>query len=345
MKSQAKTPNHSTRYALLGVLWGAFLLGGAMFLFFGNERETTRNTPFVSGETPEQEESSASTRLNEEINAVLENLAPMVKLPGGVFLMGNDFAGRSDERPAHEVRLDPFEIDIYEVTNRQFRLFVEATDYVTTAEKRKWSYVFDKSRKNWVQMPGANWVTNGVLDATIEQDQWLELPVVHVSYRDALAFCQWAGKRLPTEAQWEFAARGGLMDAEYPWGNEREPHGLLLANYWRGWFPEENPLVKTPPGLLPVASFPQNGYGLFDAGGNAAEWCYDYYDANYYGNSVRENPEGPEANESNRTFPLRVVRGGSFLSAENTDAAYRVSARTSQEEEASYENLGFRCVR
>jgi len=271
-------------------------------------------------------------------NSLLEQLAPSVQLSGGVFLMGNNLAGNPEERPAHEVELDPFSIDIYEVTNQQFRLFVEATGYVTSAEKRGWSYLFDEKQKGWVQMPGANWRTPFPIDPG---DQWVRWPVVHVSWDDANAYCNWAGRRLPTEAQWEFAARGGLIDCEYPWGNTREPQGQILANYWQGWFPEENTGADGFLLLAPVGSFPKNGYGLYDMAGNAAEWCQDDYDPAFYLNSPRKNPC--------RLVPssepvLKVVRGGSFLSAENADTGYRVSARFWRSQEMSFANIGFRTV-
>ena len=275
-------------------------------------------------------------------SSLLEQLAPSVHLPGGVFFMGNNQAGYPEERPAHEVELDPFTIDIYEVTNQQFRLFVEATGYITSAEKRGWSYLFDEKQKGWVKMPGANWRVPFPIDlATNNGDQWVKWPVVHVSWDDANAYCNWAGRLLPTEAQWEFAARGGLIDCEYPWGNTREPQGQILANYWQGWFPEENTGTDGYLLLAPVGSFPKNGYGLYDMAGNAAEWCRDDYDPVFYLNSPRKNPCHilPSSEPA-----LKVVRGGSFLSAENAETSYRVSARLWQPQDMSFANIGFRTV-
>ncbi|MCL2304612.1 MAG: formylglycine-generating enzyme family protein [Planctomycetaceae bacterium] len=275
-------------------------------------------------------------------SSLLELLAPSVPLSGGMFSMGNNQAGNPEERPEHEVELDPFWIDVYEVTNQQFRLFVEATGYVTSAEKRGWSYLFDEKQKGWVKMPGANWRAPFPINpATNNGDQWVKWPVVHVSWDDANAYCSWTGKQLPTEAQWEFAARGGLIDCEYPWGNTREPQGQILANYWQGWFPEENTQADGYLLLAPVGSFPKNGYGLYDMAGNAAEWCQDDYDPAFYLNSPRKNPC--------RTVPssepaLKVVRGGSFLSAENADTGYRVSARQGQSQDMSFVHIGFRTV-
>ena len=296
---------------------------------------------------PLQEESEPPEPVSVEAGAtLLKRLAPSVHLPGGLFLMGNDQSGKSEERPAHEVELDPFSIDIYEVTNQQFRLFVEATGYVTSAEKRGWSYLFDEKQKGWVRMPGANWRTPFPVDPTTRSgDSWVYWPVVHVSWDDADAYCRWAERRLPTEAQWEHAARGGLIDCEYPWGNTREPQGKFLANYWQGWFPEENLGLDGFLFLAPVGSFPKNGYGLYDMAGNAAEWCRDDYDPAFYLNSPRKNPiRTSPVGESAFDPVFKVVRGGSFLSAENADTGYRVSARLGQSQEMSFVNIGFRTV-
>lgn len=346
----------------------------------GEEKSPFGSAIFGNSEDGEKTKHGPS---REDPRKALEKLAPMIRLAGGKFIMGSDTSGHPEERPAHEVRLEPFQIDVYEVTNRQFRLFVDSTGYITTAEKKGWSYVFDLKQKGWVRMPGANWEsafsfyavqigeeeiptepdspgiekgksgekegTNSppTFDNTLALDEWLDLPVVHVSYLDALAFCLWAEKRLPTEAEWEFAARSGRIDMEYPWGEQREPGGRFLANYWGGWFPEENSHLDGFRGLAPVGSFPENDYGLFDIVGNAAEWCSDHFDPQYYGNSLLENPRGPDRAEVLEKLgaALRVVRGGSFLSAENTDAGYRVCARSGQPEDASYGNIGFRCAK
>ncbi len=283
-------------------------------------------------------------KADQEPNSVpVQRLAPTERLMGGVFFMGNDLSGNPEERPKHEVELDPFEIDVYEVTNRRFRMFVEATAYETTAEIRGWSYTFDLNQKGWVQMPGANWRVPFPLDPVEHAgDQWIDWPVVHVSWDDAQAFCKWADRRLPTEAEWEFAARGGLIDCDYPWGRAREPGGRFLANYWQGWFPDENTGLDGYPLLAPVGSFPKNHYGLCDMAGNVAEWCRDDYDPGFYRDSPRNNPcLILDTNEKT----LKSVRGGSFLSSENADAGIRVSARLGQPQEMSYQNLGFRTVR
>ncbi|MCL2711570.1 MAG: formylglycine-generating enzyme family protein, partial [Planctomycetaceae bacterium] len=205
--------------------------------------------------------------------ASLDAIAPMVSLPGGTFRMGSDTATERDQRPARQVRIAPFNIDVYQVTNRQFQLFVRETEYETTAERQGWSYVFHAEHKAWVRMVGANWqnpsgtnpyprLEGGAMTAM------LDLPVVHVSWDDAQAFCRWAGKRLPTEAEWEYAAKGGLLDAPYPWGQHRQIGGQYFGNFWQGRFPDENTGADGFLGLSPVGSFPANAYGLYDIGGN-----------------------------------------------------------------------------
>jgi formylglycine-generating enzyme required for sulfatase activity len=196
----------------------------------------------------------------------------------------------------------------------------------------------------------------------------LDLPVVHVSWDDTQAFCRWSGKRLPTEAEWEYAAKGGLLDAPYPWGNQRQKDGKYFANFWQGRFPHENTGADGFLGLAPVGSFSPNQYGLFDIGGNVWEWCGDRYAADYYRRCPLENPAGPSAEEGETVMiarltvrkekgqyisetmseaenvSLRVIRGGSFLSAENSDAGYRTTARGSQPQPLSFQDVGFRCA-
>jgi formylglycine-generating enzyme required for sulfatase activity len=303
----------------------------------------------------------------------LDAMAPMKSLTGGTFRMGSDYAAEKDQRPSHQVRLAPFKMDVYEVTNRQFQLFVRETHYETTAERSGWSYIFHSGRKTWVRMVGASWKNPTGTHTHAELDggamtAMLDLPVAHVSWDDAQAFCRWAEKRLPSEAEWEFAAKGGLMDVPYPWGEHRQINGKYQANYWQGHFPSENTAADGFAGLSPVGSFPANRYGLFDAGGNVWEWCGDRYAANYYRRCPLENPLGPSAEEGEAAavarlllrkegdryieetmdgldhISFRVIRGGSFLSAENSDAGYRVTARGSQPQSLSFQDVGFRCA-
>jgi len=303
----------------------------------------------------------------------LDAIAPMKSLPGGTFRMGSDTAQERDQRPVHQVRLSPFKMDVYPVTNRQFQMFVKETQYETTAERQGWSFVFHSESKEWGRLVGANWRNplGNNLFAELEggaMTAMLDFPVVHVSWDDAQTFCRWAGKRLPTEAEWEYAAKGGLLDALYLWGNQRQADGKYFGNYWQGRFPDENTGADGFLGLAPVGSFPANPYGLFDLGGNVWEWCGDRYVADYYRWSPLENPQGPSTEEGETvtvarltlrreagqyvdetlggadTVALRAIRGGSFLSAENTDAGYRTTARGSQPQSLSFQDVGFRCA-
>ena len=303
----------------------------------------------------------------------LDAIAPMKALSGGTFRMGSDVASERDQRPAHQVQLAPFKLDVYPVTNRQFQMFVRETHYETTAERFGWSYIFHSERQIWARMVGVNWRNPSGNNPYAELDSgamtaMLDLPVVHVSWDDAQAFCRWAGKRLPTEAEWEYAAKGGLLEAPYPWGNQRQINGKYLANFWQGRFPQENTAADGFVGLSPVGSFPANRYGLFDIGGNVWEWCGDRYAAGYYRWSPPENPQGPSAEEGETArvirqtvrrengqyvgetldgvddVPFRVIRGGSFLSAENSDAGYRTAARGCQPQSLSFQDVGFRCA-
>ena len=332
------------------------------------------NSDFMSeerGRTLTQEELPVLTGGLTSPALVLD--VPMKALSGGTFLMGSDVASERDQRPARQVRIAPFKMDVYQVTNGQFQMFVRETQYETTAERQGWSYIFHSERKAWVRMVGANWQNPSGTNpyAGLEggaMTAMLDLPVVHVSWDDAQAFCRWAGKRLPTEAEWEYAAKGGLLDAPYPWGQHRQIGGQYFANFWQGMFPDGNTGADGFLGLSPVGSFPANPYGLFDIGGNVWEWCSDQYAADYYRRSPQDNPTGPTAEDGETVMvarvmlrkengkyvgetmgsvdeiPLRVIRGGSFLSAENTDAGYRTTARGSQPQSLSFQDVGFRCV-
>jgi formylglycine-generating enzyme required for sulfatase activity len=266
----------------------------------------------------------------------LNRISPMRMLPGGKFQMGNAHGRQSDQRPAHQVTLSPFRMDQTPVTNRQFQLFVTATGYQTAAEKQGWSYVFDFDKKDWVKKEKAYW--KAPLGENSWSDDLWDHPVTHVSWEDALAFCRWCGKKLPTEAQWEYAARGGLLDQTYPWGNTLLPKGKCAANYWQGWFPDQNTAADGYLRTSPVQAFPPNPFGLYDMAGNVWEWCSDFYSENYYSFSAVHDPAGPPRGE------YHSVRGGSFLSAENRDAGYSVAARSFQTPEAGYQDIGFRCV-
>ena len=264
----------------------------------------------------------------------------MAELAGGVFLMGTDFAGgfpADGEGPVRAVRLDPFWIDQTAVTVDKFGKFVAATSHKTEAEKFGWSFCFQSPEASqhvvgvpwWGKVEGITWRDTDGPDH----------PVIHVTWNDAVAYANWAGKRLPTEAEWEFAARGGLEQKIYAWGDELTPNGEHRANIWQGKFPVENTAEDGYVFTAPAHAFPPNGYGLFNMAGNAWEWCSDWFDAAWHVTATRENPAGPPAGSA------RVMRGGSFLCHDSYCNRYRVAARTQNTPESSAANIGFRCVR
>lgn len=269
----------------------------------------------------------------------------MVLIEGGSFLMGNG-KGFPHEGPVHEVVVDSFYMDTHEVTNAEFAEFVEATGYVTEAEEWGWSIVFAPEVEGgvrvpgaewWMKMDGADWRHPSGPGSSIDGKE--KYPVVQVSWNDAAAYAKWAGKRLPTEAEWEYAARGGLKRKEYPWGDEFEVDGKLMTNIWTGRFPVYNDRKDGYAGLAPVGQFEPNGYGLYDMAGNVWEWCADWYDPRYYGSSPKENPEGPERGVE------RIQRGGSWLCADSYCLGYRVSHRNKSTPDSGTTNTGFRCVK
>jgi sulfatase modifying factor 1 len=277
----------------------------------------------------------------------------MVRLEGGRFLMGtsdDDGYPADGEGPVHEVRLRPFWMDRTAVTNARFREFVEQTGHATAAASFGWSFVFGGLLPDefpdtagvaaapwWRQVFGADWAHPEGPDSDVEGRD--DHPVVHVSWDDAQAFCAWAGVRLPTEAEWEYGSRGGLVQQRFPWGDELEPAGAHRMNVWQGTFPAENTLADGWYGTAPVDTYPPNGYGLHNMTGNVWEWCSDWFDAGYYASTPVENPLGPSAGTH------RVMRGGSYLCHESYCNRYRVAARSGNTPDASTGNLGFRCVR
>lgn len=307
----------------------------------------------------------------------------MVWIPGGEFLMGTDEAeSYSVERPAHKVWVDGFWMDTHEVTNAQFRAFVEAAGYVTVAERKiDWeemaktlppgtpkppdsdlqpgSLVFnrppaavplDNIANWWKWQVGANWRSpEGPGSDLVGKDQF---PVVHVAYEDAVAYAKWAGKRLPTEAEWEFAARGGLEAQRFAWGAELKPDVKWLANIYQGDFPHRDSAEDGFAGLAPVGSFAASQYGLFDIIGNTWEWTSDWFSVNAHKEAAAAgamvvNPQGPATFNDPREpgQPKRVSKGGSFLCSSTYCLNYRPSARQGSAVDSGMSNLGFRCVR
>ena len=309
----------------------------------------------------------------------------MLLIPSGEFTMGtNDVSSFPNERPAHQVRVEGFWIDEHDVTNAEFAKFVDATGYVTTAEKKPdWeelkkqlppgtpkpddsvlvagSLVFTPTSRPvplndlsawWRWVPGASWRHPEGPGSTIEARE--NHPVVQVSWDDAVAYAKWAGKRLPTEAEWEFAARGGLEGKRYAWGDEFRPNGKHMANTWQGLFPVTNSAEDGFVGTSPVKSFPPNGYGLYDMAGNVWQWCSDWYRVDAFtqlttelaSKNVYRDTGGPSESwdPADPSAPKRVVKGGSFLCNPSYCESYRPSARRGTPPDTGSSHTGFRCV-
>lgn len=265
-------------------------------------------------------------------------------VPGGMLLMG-DPRGFAHESPVHEVRIDSFYLDIDEVTNDQFTKFVQATGYKTEAELWGWSFAFRPDRRDpervveaewWAKVEGADWRHPAGPESSIDGQG--NLPVVQVSWHDAAAYAKWAGKRLPTEAEYEYAARGGLVQATYPWGEGFDPLGKPMANTWDGTFPLQDAGLDGFQELATAGSFPPNAYGLRDMAGNVWEWCSDWYHPEYYRESEQRNPKGPTEGTE------KILRGGSWLCAPNYCVGYRVAHRNKATPDSAWDHTGFRCA-
>jgi formylglycine-generating enzyme required for sulfatase activity len=314
----------------------------------------------------------------------------MVKLPGGEFMMGTSGLFQTEygpkefpeEKPQHKVRVNGFWIDETEVTNAQFAAFVKATNYVTYAERdakpedfpqealeslppfpfKQGSIVFipQSNTKGDPNAPGqylnwwkwdtdANWLAPMGKGSNIDGKE--NFPVVCVTYEDAAAYAKWAGKRLPTEAEWEYASRGGLVQTLYVWGDKPMPDGKPMCNSWQGEFPNENTTADGFAFSSPVKSYAANRFGLYDMAGNVWEICSDFYDPVYFQVSPSENPQGPEtwvnrdSGEKSSGMPHRVTKGGSFLCHDSYCFRYRSGARHSQDSQSPTNHTGFRCVK
>ncbi len=256
------------------------------------------------------------------------------------------------EGPVREVCVDPFYIDECAVTNARFARFIQATAYKTEAEAFGWTFVFHSfispqvaqsvtqvvsDTPWWWPVQGACWRCPEGPGTTVRDR--LDHPVVHISWNDAAAYCEWAGMRLPTEAEWEFAARGGLEGKTYPWGDELTPNGEHRCNIWQGTFPDANTGEDGYVGTSPSRALSPNGYGLYGVSGNVWEWCADWFSPNFHINGPRKNPKGPPAGES------RIMRGGSYLCHDSYCNRYRVAARSANTPDSSTGNLGIRCAR
>lgn len=296
----------------------------------------------------------------------------MVFIPEGTFWMGTNMQSFPDAAPVHQVHLSAFWIDKTEVSNEQFARFVKATGYKTVAERAPDPKDFPEANANdlvpgsivfsppsnavsmqnayewWKFVPGACWKHPEGPQSEISKRG--KYPVVHVSWEDAVAYAKWAGKRLPTEAEFEYAARGGLDKNMYSWGNELKPGGKWQANIWQGTFPYKNTEEDGYAASAPGGSFPANGYGLFDMTGNVWEWCADWYHPDYYKSLAKEttvtNPTGPNesSDPSEPGLKKRVQKGGSFMCTDQYCARYIVGARGKGEPSSGSSNVGFRCV-
>ncbi|OAS14299.1 formylglycine-generating enzyme family protein [Paenibacillus oryzisoli] len=278
----------------------------------------------------------------------------MIFIPGGKFLMGTDDREgfpADGEGPVREINIKPFYVDACAVTNAEFNQFVDATNYQTEAESFGWSFVFhlfvseataaqvqNKVQQTpwWWVVEGADWLHPEGPDSHVE-DRW-DHPVIHVSWSDAMAYCKWAGKRLLTEAEWEFAARGGLTQKRYPWGDELKPGGKHMCNIWQGKFPDKNNQSDGYAGTAPVKAFEPNAFGLYNVAGNVWEWCSDWFSPNYHVKGSKDNPVGPPSGDT------RVLRGGSYLCHRSYCNRYRVAARSKNTPDSSTGNIGFRCA-
>jgi formylglycine-generating enzyme len=300
----------------------------------------------------------------------------MAWVPGGEFLRGSD-SHYPEEAPAHRVAVDGFWMDRFEVTNEQFARFVAVTGYMTVAERVPNPEDYPGAKPEhlvpassvfvqppgpvelgnqynwWTLIPGADWRHPRGPESTIEGLE--EHPVVHVAWADVEAYAAWVGKGIPTEAEWEFAARGGLDGAEYAWGDELTPDGEYLANTWQGEFPLENTLEDGFEWTAPVGSFPPNGYGLFEMTGNVWEWTSDWFqDRHHLAHAccAVDNPRGGDRGASydpnelahGIRIPRKVMKGGSHLCAPNFCSRYRPAARMPQPIDTSTSHLGFRCI-
>jgi formylglycine-generating enzyme len=370
--------------------WGPIVVGSLGVLIFIGSYYATRDTQAaLVASTPVT--SGTKSALDSDFQPTMDNDQPppgkaprgMVWIPGGEFSMGaaatrgmNDVGMQAtrDSRPIHRVRVDGFWMDVTEVTNAQFAEFVSATGYVTISERTPRAEDFPSAAAEdlvagsvvfsppdhavplndhfqwWSYVDGANWRHPLGPESSIDgKDQY---PVVHIAYEDAQAYAKWAGKRLPTEAEWEFAARGGLSGQLYPWGNDFMQGTKWMANSHQGHFPDHDTGADQHAGIAPVAQYPPNRYGLYDVAGNAWEWVSDWYRPDYYARlaasgEVAVNPQGPESSfdPDEPAEKKRVHRGGSFLCTDEYCSRYMVGTRGKGEVTTGTNHLGFRCVR
>ncbi len=366
------------------VVSGLFLIRYQTSVPSGKTSKTASSQPGSSQNTAESAASAFLPTLENKTPPADPSPNGMVWIPGGEFSMGSELPSEGvctmatmiaveDAKPIHRVYVDGFWMDKTVVTNEQFEKFAKATGYKTVAEltpsKEDFpnappellvagSLVFtppaepvklDNVAQWWSYVPGANWRHPTGPGSNIKGKE--NYPVVQIAFPDAMAYCKWAGKRLPTEAEWEFAARGGLTGKIYVWGDEFRPDGKPMANTFQGHFPDKDTAEDGYAGIAPVARFPANGYGLFDMSGNVWQWCKDWYRADTYAemaskSSLAKNPQGPETSSdpAEPGIPKRVHRGGSFLCTDQYCTRYMVGTRGKGEISTASNHLGFRCV-
>ena len=367
---------------LLALALGAFAITYVVAKSWQGETPNGERKPAIALPAKASPAKSSPTSASHEETKPASTVG-MVWIPGGEFLMGCEDPremmcggpdAMPDARPIHKVQVDGFWIDATEVTNEQFAAFVAATSYQTIAERTPraedfpdapaenlvaGSVVFtppdqpvrlDNHFQWWRYVHDANWRHPTGPQSSIEGRE--KYPVVQVAWQDAAAYARWAGKRLPTEAEWEFAARGGKEGQTYPWGNELRPGDKWMANIWQGKFPLKDTGADGFAGLAPVGQFPANGYGLSDMAGNAWEWCSDWYRPDTFARQalaggVIRNPQGPASSydPAEPGQPKRVHRGGSFLCTDQYCTRYMTGSRGKGEVDTGSDHLGFRCVR
>lgn len=384
-KKNVRPDSHSNTLRAIALLALGAAAISAGWLWYSN-----RNSEALSKTIPNQkiEEVQKTVPPTAFIDTVPNSTKPseaaptgMVWIPGGEFSMGTEDprglehggpSGMEDARPIHRVYVDGFWMDQTEVTNEEFEKFVKATDYVTIAEIKPraedfpgappenlvaGSVVFTPPGRPvelnnhyqwWSYVHGANWRHPTGPDSNIKGRE--KYPVVQIAYADAVAYANWAGKRLPTESEWEFAARGGLSGKVYAWGDEFTPGGKWMANIYQGSFPNTEKSEDGSTGLAPVEKYPANGYGLFDMAGNVWEWCTDWYRPDSYAqlanSEVTRNPQGPDTpfDPAEPTEKKKVHRGGSFLCNDSYCTRYMIGTRGKGEVTTGSNHLGFRCV-
>jgi formylglycine-generating enzyme len=336
------------------------------------------STPVVQASYTQDEKFEQTLTNQQQLN--IKAPAGMVWIPGGDFSMGGTLGSReevcsrdavNDAVPVHRVHVNGFFMDATEVTNKQFAAFVKATGYVTVAEQKPSREEFPEAPEErlvagsviftpgpvpdlnnhyrwWTYVFGANWRHPAGPESDLKGKE--DYPVVHMAWEDAQAYTKWAGKRLPTEAEWEFAARAGKTGNVYTWGNEFKPGGKWMANTYQGVFPEHDEGADGYAGIAPVGQFPSNAYGLYDIAGNVWEWCSDWYRADYYdalaASGLANNPQGPASpyDPAEPGEKKKVQRGGSFLCTDQYCTRYMVGTRGKGEYRSASNHVGFRCV-